>query len=124
MKQTLLEFLAVGLASAFGGMARFAIARLLNADDYPYGTFLINISGCFLIGWFLTAANERHLVGDLASVAIAVGFIGTYTTFSTYMFESDKMIQHGLTLRAIIYLTASVLLGLLAVRAGVLLARR
>src|SRR2546421_3894995 len=125
MKKLLLEFLAVGLAGAIGAMLRLAIARLFAWSDFPIGTLLINVSGSLFLGWFLTVAGDRLAVSDLTRIAIAVGFIGAYTTFSTYMFESDKLyFQDRLPLQAILYLTASILLGLLSVRAGILLGRR
>jgi CrcB protein len=124
MKKMLLEFFAVGLASAMGGMLRFAVARMVSWPAFPVGTLVINLSGSLFLGWFLTVAGDRLMVSDLMRVAIGVGFVGAYTTFSTYMFESDRMLQQGLGLRAMVYLVGSVVLGLVAVRAGVMLGRR
>jgi CrcB protein len=124
MKKMLLEFFAVGLASAMGGMLRFAVARVFSWPAFPVGTLVINLSGSLFLGWFLTVAGDRLMVSDLMRVAIGVGFVGAYTTFSTYMFESDRMLQQGLGLRAMVYLVGSVVLGLVAVRAGVMLGRR
>jgi CrcB protein len=124
MKKALLEFLAVGLAGAFGAMLRFAIGRIFTWSAFPIGTLLINLSGSLFLGWFLTVVGDRLVVGDLVRVGIAVGFVGAYTTFSTYMFESDRMLQDGLSLRAMGYLVGSLVLGLVAVRMGIMLGRR
>jgi CrcB protein len=127
MKKEVLEYLAVGLASAFGGMLRLGVARIFTWSAFPIGTMLINITGSLFLGWFLTTINDRVLAGQFNEyfrLAIGVGFVGAYTTFSTYMFESDKMLQEGAGFRAIFYLLGSLLVGLLAVRCGVILASR
>ncbi len=85
---------------------------------------LINLSGSFFLGWFLTFVGNRVVVSEMVKLAIAVGFVGAYTTFSTYMYESDRMMQEGASLRATLYLGGSLVLGLLAVRMGVILGRQ
>ena len=122
MRLMLLNFLWVGLAGAVGSMARFGVGLLFPATARPIGTLLINITGSLFLGWFLTAMGDR--VSEPMRLAIAVGFVGAYTTFSTYMFESDKMMQDGQWWRASAYVVGSVALGLVAVHAGVLLGRR
>lgn len=124
MKKMLLEFLAVGLGGALGAMARFAVGRIFTWSAFPVGTLIINISGSLFLGWFLTVAGDRIMVSDYFRLAVAVGFVGAYTTFSSYMFESDRMMQDGLGLRAIFYIVGSILLGLVAVRAGIMIGRR
>jgi fluoride exporter len=123
MKKVFLEFLTVGLASALGGMLRFGIARIFTWSAFPIGTMLINLSGSLFLGWFLTYVSNRIGVSETLKLAIAVGFVGAYTTFSTYMYESDRMLQEGAGLRAMLYLIGSLVLGLLAVRMGVILGR-
>jgi CrcB protein len=96
----------------------------------PFGTFLVNISGCFFLGWLLTVLAEREPLGiwawlrsDDLRLLLAVGFTGAYTTFSTFEWESDALLRDGEGLLATVYLVTSVFLGLLAVRAGAMLAR-
>ncbi|MGN6369038.1 MAG: fluoride efflux transporter FluC [Phycisphaerae bacterium] len=124
MKKLLLELLSVAIGSSCGGMLRFAVARIFTWSAFPIGTLIINLSGSLFLGWFLTVVGNRVFVNDFVRVAIAVGFVGAYTTFSTYMFESDQMMHDGLGLRATFYLLGSVLLGLMAVRFGVMLGHR
>jgi fluoride exporter len=125
MKLTLFQYLAVAAGGSLGAMLRFAVARIFTWSAFPVGTFLINVSGSLFLGWFLTVVNDRVIsVNDYTRLGIATGFVGAYTTFSTYMFESDKMLQDSLGLRAIFYLLGSLMAGLIAVRYGVILARR
>ncbi len=123
MKKTVLIWLSIGIFGFFGAMARYGIARLFGRFSalFPFGTFFINISGCFFLGWFLTWAQPRLQIPDPIRLGIAVGFVGAYTTFSTYMFESDRMLIEGQAARSLIYMVGSVVIGLIAVRLGVIL---
>ena len=87
----LMQYLAIAGGGAVGAMARFLVATICGrffATDFPIGTMVINLSGSFFLGWFLTFAANRLTVSDTLKLAIATGFVGAYTTFSTYMFES------------------------------------
>ena len=102
----------------FGGLAQ----RWLGLG-FPYGTFLINVSGCFVIGLAATLAGDRlHSSAPLRNFFF-VGFLGAYTTFSTYMFESFGLLQQGKVALGLANLLGSVLLGFLALGLGVGLAR-
>lgn len=131
--QVLLQIGLVALGSACGGLARWGVTLLagrLWGTALPFGTFLVNISGCVFLGWLATAMVERAAPGDSGWIrpdhlrlAIAVGFAGAYTTFSTFEWESDKLLRGGESLAATTYLIGSVVIGLLAVRFGAYLAR-
>lgn len=123
----------VALGSALGGVARWGVAtaaaRLLGTA-LPYGTFVINITGSFFLGWFATVLAERFvpqggawLGADDLRLLVAVGFTGAYTTFSTFEYETHCLFRDGDGLAGLAYVAASVFLGLLAVRCGVLAAR-
>lgn len=126
MKKAVLIWLSIGVFGFFGAMARYGIARLFGRFSvlFPFGTFFINISGCFILGWFMTWAQPRLNIPDPIRLGIAVGFVGAYTTFSTYMFESDRMLSEGLAIRGMLYIIGSVVIGLIAVRLGVILGQR
>jgi CrcB protein len=124
MKPVLLRYLLVGSAGFIGALARVLLGDLIGktASNFPLGTLVINITGSFLLGWFLEFCGARHL-SDTTRVAIGAGFIGTYTTFSTYMYDSNNLAEKGALHLALANLILSVVLGLIAVKAGVLLAR-
>ena len=121
MYKTLVEFLAVAGGGALGAMARFAVGRMFSLATLPVGTFVINITGSLFLGWFMTIAGERF--PEPLRLAVATGFVGAYTTFSTYMYETDHMVSQDQWTAATIYLLGSMAVGLVAVRAGVLLGR-
>jgi fluoride exporter len=122
MPKMLVQFLAIGVAGSLGAMLRFAVTLVIPNSTFPFATLLINISGSLFLGWFATVFRDRlPPLNDATYLAIATGFVGAYTTFSTYMLESDKMIRDSEWLRLGAYLVGSLVLGLVAVRAGLLL---
>ena len=129
-------FVQIGLVafgSAVGGLCRWGVGLLaawLLGPGFPWGTFAINVSGCLFLGWFATLLGDRLLQGvgwidaDGLRLMLAVGFVGAYTTFSTFEYESDQMLREGDGFPGLAYIFASVFLGLAAVRLGAFLARR
>jgi CrcB protein len=120
--KTYIVYGAIGLGGALGAMARHLVGMIcLHAfgTRFPVGTFLINITGSLFLGWFITVTGEKMEMNEVTRMAIATGFVGAYTTFSTFMFESNAMIVNGNTAKAMGYLVGSVVVGLLAVWAGV-----
>lgn len=121
----------VALGSACGGVARWGLAAAagrLCGTMFPFGTFLINITSSFFLGWFLTVLSERlgdgtWLRPDDLRLMVAVGFTGSFTTFSTFEYKSHGLLRDGDGLAAMTSIFLSVLLGLLAVRLGILAAR-
>jgi fluoride exporter len=124
MKQMVIQCLAIGVAGSVGAVARFVIVWLYNLLNirFPLGTMFINISGSLFLGWFMAHIATRS-VTDTTRLAIAVGFVGAYTTFSTYMYESNQMLEDGRELAALANIFGSLILGLIAVRLGIWLAR-
>ena len=90
---------------------------------FPLGTFIINVSGCLILGFVSTLALERTLIDPRWRLAIAVGFVGAYTTFSTFTYESIKLLEAGSYLLAALNILASVILGLIGAAIGIALAR-
>jgi CrcB protein len=129
----LAQIVLVSFGGALGSVARWGVAvaaaRWLGTS-FPYGTFLINLSGSLFLGWFATLLTERVLGNGLAWLSrdnlhlmIAVGFTGAYTTFSTFEYESNQLFDDGDILKGLTYMVGSVFLGLQAVRLGVMLAK-
>ena len=89
----------------------------------PYGTFLINVSGAFVIGLFLALLGDRIGINPLWRLFFATGFLGGYTTFSSYTWEAMTLAQSGEWLRALAYVFGSNLVGLLGVLLGASMTR-
>ncbi|MEO8677608.1 MAG: fluoride efflux transporter CrcB [Vicinamibacterales bacterium] len=122
-----MPFLLVGIGGFIGANARFVVARMVGAmfeTRFPLGTFLINVSGSFLLGVLGTVIAQRVFPSSEAMrLALGVGFLGAFTTFSTFEFETHALIDDGSWLTATANMFASLFLGLLAVRAGIVLAK-
>jgi fluoride exporter len=124
MRLLLIRSLAIGAAGFVGTIARFLIATFFKQFNprFPIGTFFINITGSLFLGWFFTFATARNL-NPVLSLAISVGFVGGYTTFSTFMFESNSLFADGAVTLGFLNLIGSLIVGLLAVQLGIMLAR-
>ena len=122
-----LPYLLVGAGGFLGANARFLIARSVGAaidTPFPLGTFVINVSGSFLLGVLGAAVAGKFLPGsDALRLALGVGFLGAFTTFSTFELETHALLEDGLGWVATLNVIASVLVGLLAVRAGIVAGR-
>ena len=117
MKILLFVFLGGGL----GSVLRYLISLGLN-QDFPYGTWLVNLLGSFLIGIFL-GLNEKNIFSSTQLALLAIGFCGGFTTFSTFSAESLKMIENQQYLVFSIHVFGSVILGILFVFLGFKLAK-
>jgi CrcB protein len=124
---TLMPYLLVGLGGFIGANARFVVARLVGTlfeTRFPLGTFVINISGSFLLGVLGTVVTQKVMPSsESMRLALGVGFLGAYTTFSTFEFETHALLEDGSWLTATTNIFASLFVGLVAVRAGIVLAK-
>lgn len=121
------KILSVALGGAFGAVARYLInvSPLASAfAKFPLHTFLINVSGSFLIGFLLVIFTEKYTENELLRLALTAGFLGAFTTFSTFELEIFELICERLFLMAFAYLFSSVLVGFIGVAAGVWLAKK
>jgi CrcB protein len=121
-----IPILLVAAGGALGAVARFlvagAVAQRLGAQ-WPWATLFINLSGCLLISLFLGASSGR-LATPAFRYLLPIGFVGAYTTFSTYEYETLELFEQGRAGAAFAYVAASNLLGFAAAAAGAWLARR
>lgn len=125
--ESLTKILAVGIGGAFGAVARYLIniSPLSNIfEKFPFPTFFINILGSFLIGFCLILFTDKITVGENLRLAILIGFLGAFTTFSTFELEIWKLIEEKYFIIAFLYLFASVLVGFVGVVGGIWLARK
>lgn len=125
--ERILPYLLVGLGGFLGANARYLSARWIGnlvEARFPLGTFLVNVSGSFLLGLLGALLAERLVPhGDHLRLALGVGFLGAFTTFSTFEFETHALLEDGAWLAAVSNIVLSVLVGLLALRAGLVVAR-
>jgi CrcB protein len=112
--------LAVALGAAFGAVARYLVDRAVawrRDSVFPAGTWVINITGSFILGLLTGLATQHVLPGD-ALVILGTGVCGGYTTFSTYSFESLRLMEDGAGLVAVANLAGSIAAGLAAAALG------
>ena len=120
------KFFLISAGAMLGANARYWLgdwAAQKWGTAFPYGTLLINLSGSFILGFFLTLATERLMIDPRWRIFLAVGFLGAYTTFSTYTYESFNLLFHGQWISGVINLFGSTLLGVFAVGLGVTLGK-
>jgi CrcB protein len=111
------RFLYVAVAGALGALARYGIGLWVGPRSFPWATLGINVSGSFALGVVLTVAAGRGWSPETVA-AVAVGFLGAYTTFSTFAFESFTLARTDRAMTAAAYVAASVVVGILAARVG------
>ena len=120
-------FLVVAIGGALGAMARYAVylgTALFWHRPFPLATILINVSGCFILGFFGTFAAERSTVDPFLRLLVATGFVGAYTTFSTFEYETQRLTESGALWWGLVNVLTSVVAGYVAVQLGVVIARR
>jgi len=116
----------VALGSGVGGVARLLLGGWIQnrfGPSFPIGTLLINITGSLLLGFLLRYALETPAIGSDARALLTTGLCGGYTTFSTFGYETVRLLEDGEYRRAAIYIALSVGLVLIAVASGMVLAR-
>lgn len=121
------KYWVVGIGGFLGSIARFWLGGIISSrmgTRFPYGTFVINISGSFLIGLVVTILAERIHWSANWRYLIPIGFIGAYTTFSTFELETFQSLRDGEFLFACLNVVLSVILGFVAVWLGFVAGRR
>ena len=119
-------YLWISLGAVVGASARFVFSRAIArwfSPDFPYGTLFINVTGSFLLGLFLIWTSERVLVDPRWRLLIAIGFCGSYTTFSSYAFETFALFEQGHWSLFAANIVTNNILCLVGVLAGAALAR-
>lgn len=125
--ETVTKIFSIAAGGAFGAVARYLvnISPLARAfDKFPFPTFFINITGSFLIGFLLIVLTDKFEIGDNLRMAVIVGFLGAFTTFSTFEMEIYGLAQQKQYATALLYLVLSVVVGFIGVVGGVWLGRK
>ena len=119
--------LYIALGGALGSLSRYWLGGIIQRaypGSFPAGTLVINVTGSLLIGFLLRYSLDSAAVSTEVRAFLTIGFCGGYTTFSTFSWEAIRLIEDGDWRRASLYVTASVLLSLLATVLGIVLARQ
>jgi CrcB protein len=125
-RNSIVAYLWIALGAVVGASARYFVSGYVArsfSSSFPYGTLLINVSGSLLLGFFLVLSSERVLLDTRWRLLIAIGFCGSYTTFSSYAFETFALFEQGQWQLVTWNILASNLLCLGSVIAGAALAR-
>ena len=122
----MLNYLYIAAGGALGSLARYWIASAVAnrmGTKFPYGTFIVNISACLILGFILAFMGRRPDFNPELRFLLPIGFVGAYSTFSTFEWETFANLQVGAFAIAGLYVALSCLMGLVAVWCGVMLAR-
>lgn len=120
------NYLYIAIAGAAGALARYSISGLVSrifSSGFPYGTFVVNIIGCFFLGFIMKMSISTTIVPATWRVPIAVGFLGALTTFSTFGYETIKLLENSSYMLAFSNVIANVIIGLLATFMGIILSK-
>jgi fluoride exporter len=120
------EFLLISAGAAFGANARYWLTNYFMqrfGPAFPYGTLFINITGSFLLGFLLVLIANRFVVDSGYRLLLGTGFMGAYTTFSTFSYDTIVLLERGDVLPAVTNAVASVTAALLAAYLGIVLGR-
>jgi CrcB protein len=127
VEEGLMPYLAIAAGGVLGANARYLVGLYVAerfGADFPHGTLLINVTGSLVIGFFLTLISERLAVDPLWRLFFATGFLGAYTTFSTYTYEAAVLFRQGADIPGLVYLFGSVAAGMAGVLIGIIVAER
>ena len=126
MSANLTRILAVASGGACGALARYGLNILFakTLSPFPFATFFINVTGSFLIGFLATIFSQKLDVDEAWRLFLIMGFLGAYTTFSTFEFETLTLMRERNLVTAMLYVSMSFAIGLIGVAAGVWLGRK
>lgn len=117
-----MELLSIAAGGALGAVSRFCLGNLISriiGSALPYGTFVINIVGCFFMGLIMTMIIERGMLSAAWRLFLCVGFLGGFTTFSSFGYETLMLLQEEKIVAALAYVGGSIILGLMSAALGV-----
>ncbi|HUJ40553.1 MAG TPA: fluoride efflux transporter CrcB [Candidatus Acidoferrales bacterium] len=122
-----MRILLIALMGAAGTLTRYGlqgVVQFRTGSEFPYGTLVVNLTGCLLLGFLGQLTLNRMVISPEWRIAMTIGFFGGFTTFSSFGWETAKMLQDGEWGHAVAYVGASVFVGLLLTLAGIHAANR
>jgi CrcB protein len=122
----MINVLIIGIGGFIGAVSRYGVAVWIGqrwGRSFPLGTFVINITGSFLIGLLMTLMSERIIENPQWRLLLVVGFLGAYTTFSTFEYETGALLKDGEWLFASLNVVLSVFVGFIALKLGEVIAK-
>jgi CrcB protein len=125
-QEVTVPYILIGIGGAAGALARFAVDSWVSTrvpDGFPWGTLVINVSGSFVLGLLFVLTVERAVLPSDLRSPLMIGFLGAYTTFSTWMLETWRLVEVGAVGAALFNLGGSTLLGVLALVSGMVIGR-
>jgi CrcB protein len=124
--EKMMKYLVIGAGGFAGAIARFVVATMIGqrwGRSFPLGTFAINVSGSFLIGLLMYLLTEKFMVNPQWRLFLVVGFLGAYTTFSTFEYETGTLVKDSEWMLAMLNVGGSVIAGFIALKTGEILAK-
>jgi len=119
------KYVELVIGGSVGTISRYLLGGFVYSvlgTSFPYGTLVINLLGCFIIGFLTTMAEEKFLLGSNVRVMLMIGFCGAFTTFSTLILETNNLLRDGEMMRAFTNLAVSIIAGLILFRIGIVVA--
>ncbi len=123
MREIALVFFGGGL----GSVVRFTLGKWINSlhqQHFPWGTFVVNAIACLAVGFMIGLADHKEIISPNARIFWVIGFCGGFSTFSTFSVETINLFQNGFTVSSILYISASVLICIVATYSGLLIGER
>ncbi len=124
---TMRELIYIFIGSGLGGLARFGFGKWINSfhsNEFPFGTFIVNILACFVLGFIVGFADNKQLISPQIRLFWIVGFCGGFSTFSTFGNETRLLLQNNNYSTGISYVLASIIICLLAIHFGLFLSSK
>ena len=122
----MINYLLIGAGGFAGAIVRYALGKWIGqlwGRSFPLGTFIINVSGSFLIGLLMALFTGRFMTNPQWRLLLIVGFLGAYTTFSTFEYETGALLEDGEFILAMINIVLSVMAGFIALKIGQIIAK-
>ena len=120
------KWICLAIGGILGTFARYLFSNTIYSwvgSRFPYGTLAVNLLGCFILGFLATVSQEKFFIHTESRLLLMVGFCGAFTTFSTWIFETDNLMRQGDLTLALANLIVSVAAGFLIFRAGISLGK-